>query len=156
MISPGEDVETISVASSEKMVSHHDIHEPQDLMMAQYSAPFNVAVAFHRDPKDPRSFSEASLNDAAIRALARKVKLEVLAGNKGNQKATRVTVTLKDGRRLVQEMDDFPGMPSKPLSRDELRQKFLMLTASLPAAERMFTQLIELQSVASVRDIQPE
>jgi len=124
--------------------------------MAQYSAPFNVAVAFYRDPKDPRSFSEDSLKDVAIRALARKVKLEVLAGNKGNQKATRVTVTLKDGRRLVQEMDDFPGMPSKPLSRDELRRKFLMLTESLPAAERMFTQLIELESVANVRDIGPE
>ena len=152
----GEDIEAITVASSEKMVSHHDIPEPQDLMMAQYSAPFNVAVAFYRDPKNPRSFSEDSLNDAAIRALARKVKLEVLAGNKGNQKATRVTVTLKDGRRFVQEMEDFPGMPSKPLSREELRQKFLMLTASLPAAERMFAQLIELESMSSVRDIQPE
>ena len=151
----GEDVEAISVASSEKMVSHHDIPEPQDVMMAQYSAPFNVAVAFYRDPQDPRSFSEHSLNDAAIRALARKVKLEVLADNKGNQKATRVTVTLKDGRRLVQEMDDFPGMPTKPLSPDELRRKFLMLTRSLPAAERMFTQLIELESLAGVRDIQP-
>jgi 2-methylcitrate dehydratase PrpD len=138
------------------MVSHHDIPEPRDLMMAQYSAPFNVAVAFYRDPQDPRAFSEESLNDAAIRTLARKVKLEILADNKGNQKATRVAVTLKDGRRLVQEMNDFPGMPTKPLSRDELRRKFLMLTASLPAAERMFTQLIELESVARVSDIQPE
>jgi 2-methylcitrate dehydratase PrpD len=137
------------------MVSHHDIPEPQDVMMAQYSAPFNVAVAFYRDPQNPGSFSEDSLNDPAIRALARKVKLEVLSDNKGNQKATRVTVTLKDGRRLVQEMDDFPGMPTKPLSRDELRQKFTMLTASLPAAERMFAQLIELESVARVIDIQP-
>ena len=151
----GEDVEAITVASSEKMVSHHDIPEPRDVMMAQYSAPFNVAVAFYRDPQNPRSFSEDSLNDPAIRALARKVKLEALSDNKGNQKATRITVTLKDGRRLVQQMDDFPGMPTKPLSRDELRQKFMMLTASLPAAARMFTQLIELESVARVSDIQP-
>jgi hypothetical protein len=53
-------------------------------------------------------------------------------------------------------MDDFPGMPTKPLSRDELRRKFLMLTRSLPAAERVFTQLIELESIARVSDIQPE
>lgn len=150
----GEDVESVAVASSEKMVSHHDIPEPQDLMMAQYSANFNVAIAFHRDPMDPRSFSEASLQDPAIRALARKVKLEVLADNKGNQKATRLTVTLKDGRRLTQELDDFPGMPSRPLSRDELRRKFLMLTADvLPSAERIFEQIDALESVANVRDI---
>ncbi len=152
----GEDVEAVTVESSEKMVSHHDIPEPQDLMMAQYSAPFNVAVAFYKDPKDPGSFSEASLDDAAVRALARKVKLEVLAGNEGNQKATRLTVTLKDGRKLVQALSDFPGMPSRPLSLEELRQKFLTLTASLPAAERLFAQLAELESVGNVRDVRPD
>ena len=82
--------------------------------------------------------------------------LQVLADNKGNQKATRLTVTLKDGRCLVQEMDDFPGMPSRPLSREALRQKFLMLTAeALPSAERVFEQFDALESVANVREITP-
>lgn len=153
----GEDVESIVVASSEKMVSHHYIPEPQDLMMAQYSAPFCVALAFYRDPKDPRVFSEESLMDPAIRALARKVKLEVLSGiKKDNQKASRVTVTLKDGRRFVQDMEDHPGMPQRPLTRDELRQKFGTLTAMLSAAsaDRIFTQFEALESVGNVGNMQ--
>jgi 2-methylcitrate dehydratase PrpD len=153
----GEDIESIVVASSEKMVSHHDIPEPQDLMMAQYSAPFCVALAFYRDPTDPRVFSEQSLGDPSIRALSRRVKLEVLKGNQsGNQKASRVTVARKDGRQFVVEMEDHPGMPQRPLTRDELRRKFDTLTASLPAASaaRIFNQFETLETIANVGDMQ--
>ena len=41
-----------------------------DLMMAQYSLPFCVALAHHREPRDPASFSMKSFNDPAIRSLA--------------------------------------------------------------------------------------
>ncbi|HEV7800156.1 MAG TPA: MmgE/PrpD family protein, partial [Burkholderiales bacterium] len=56
----GSDVASVSIATNEKVVSHHNILEPQDTMMAQYSVPFCVALALHRDPVDPRVFGEAS------------------------------------------------------------------------------------------------
>ena len=151
----GGDIASVVVASSAKMVSHHNIPEPQDVMMAQYSAPFCVALAFYRDPRDPRVFSDQSLNDSAIRALCRQVKLEVLKGT-DNEKASRVTVVLKDGRKLVQDMESFPGMPQQPLSRDQLREKFNTLTAALPAAsaDRIFTQFDALDTVVDAGKLQ--
>ena len=131
----GSDIAAITVAGGEKMVSYHNIPEPQDIAMAQYSTPFCIALAFHRDPLDPRVFSEESLNDPAIRALAKTVKVEQRKAEPGDHALiSRVTVKLKDGRELSREEREFPGMPSRPLTKDELSEKFLRLTEGRFAA----------------------
>ena len=153
----GEDIESIVVAGNEKLVSHHDIKEPQEITMAQYSVPFCMAVAFYRDPLDPNVFSEDSVNDSAIRALTRKVTVEVLENAPKDQgKASRVTVKLKDGRTLVKQMHSYPGMPEEPLSTADLRKKFDILTAALPKdrADRIFTQFLALENVENLRTIE--
>lgn len=152
----GNDVASITVAGSDKMVSHHNIPEPQDLAMAQYSTPFCVALALHRDPLDPRSFSEDSLNDPAVRTLARNVKIELRQGAPGDHAlVSRVVVRLKDGREFTREQHEFPGMPNRPLSRDELLDKFLKLTASRDRAkaERLFSQLAEAERLANIGEL---
>src|SRR4029077_15390528 len=101
----GEDIESVLVEGSEKIVSHHDIKEPQEITMAQYSVPFCMAVALYRDPLDPNVFSDTSLNDPAIRRLTRNVTVAVMKDAlKEHGKASRVTVKLKDGRSLVKQM----------------------------------------------------
>ena len=152
----GADIASVTVAGSDKMVSHHNIPEPQDLGMAQYSTQFCVALAFFRDPLDPKVFSEASLNDPEIRALCRKIKSEVRAEtDHRNPLASRVTVRLKDGREFVQDTQYYPGLPEQPLNRNELREKFSALTASLPkdVAQRTFTQLSALEALSDMREL---
>ena len=128
----GEDVADVTVAGSEKMLSHHNIAEPRDMAMAQYSTPFCVALACYRDPRNPRVFSEDAVNDGAIRALCRRVKLELRKQTAAdNPLASRVTIRLKDGRELIEEMQHFPGTPEQPLDRAALREKFETITAGL-------------------------
>jgi 2-methylcitrate dehydratase PrpD len=153
----GGDIESIRVAGSEKLVSHHAITDPQDLAMAQYSAPFSVALAFYRDPRDPKVFCDASLSDPAIRALCRRVSLELYAdGPRDNQLASRVTVRLKNGREIVQDTQYFPGMPQRPLSAGHLWNKFELLTASYaPArARQIFDRMGELEKVEDIRELE--
>jgi len=152
----GDDIASITVAGSEKMVSHHDIPEPRDMTMAQYSTPFCVALAFYRDPRDPQVFSEESRNDAKIRALARKVSVEVRRETTAaNPLASRVSVKLKDGRELTQEQQYFPGMPQQPLSRDELRAKFNAVAGALLGgkAQPLFDQLAAAETIADLRAV---
>jgi 2-methylcitrate dehydratase PrpD len=149
----GDEVESIHIIGSEKMASHHNIPEPQDLGTAQYSAPFSLAIAAFRDPRDPNVFCDAALNDAAIRALCRKVTLEASAEvTKNNKLASRVTVRLKDGREFSRDEQFFPGMPQRPLGTGQLWEKYARLTAALPAASaaRIFQQFLELESVANI------
>jgi 2-methylcitrate dehydratase PrpD len=117
------DVEAITVSGTSRMLERHNIPEPADLMLAQYSIPFCVALALHREARDPESYDEGALNDPDIRALTRRVRLvpETAGGGRGATGST-VTVTLADGRHLERHE------PSGLLEPGELEDKFLRLT----------------------------
>jgi 2-methylcitrate dehydratase PrpD len=145
----GADVAAIAIAGNEKMAKVNNIAQPKDVMMSQYSVPFCVALAHFRDPRDPRSFDESALRDPAIRALTEQVTVTIAEGTHNHATlAANVTVTLKDGRVLTRRVEDFKGTPQRPLSHDELREKFLMLTRHCRRAEmeRLFERLAHLES----------
>ena len=152
----GDDIASITVAGSEKMVSHHNIPEPNDMTMAQYSTPFCVALAFYLNPRDPNAFSEESRNDPKIRALCRNVKVELRKETtRENPLASRVSVKLKDGREFTQELPHFPGMPQQPLTHDQLREKFTTITRGVlgAGAEKVFSEFSALEKVAKMRGL---
>ena len=152
----GSDVASVAIASDEKVVSHHDIREPQDTMMCQYSVPFCVALALHRDPMDPRVFGEETLNDPSIREVCGNTTVsELPADKKKTRFSSVVTVKLKDGRELSVQADDFEGMPTRPLSREQLRAKFMKATAGTEAykPETVLARFEALEEHASVTSI---
>jgi 2-methylcitrate dehydratase PrpD len=117
-------------------------------MMAQYSLPFCVALAHHRNARDPRSFNARSFNDPAIRALAQRGTISVADEAKlGHTLAATVTVTLKNGTTLLQRVDGFKGTPDQPLDRAEMREKFLLLTRHCErgAMERLLGRLQDIE-----------
>jgi 2-methylcitrate dehydratase PrpD len=131
------------------MATVNNIPEPADLMMAQYSLPFCVALAHYKDARDPASFNMKSFNDPAIRALARLVTITVAEEAKhGHTIASTVSVTLKDGRVLTRRVDSFKGTPEQPLSVEEMRDKFLLLTRHCDhkAMARLFERLQNLEN----------
>src|SRR5262245_31143355 len=62
------------------MARVNNIPAPADVMLAQYSIPFSVALSVYRDPRDPRSFDESAVRDPDIRALAQRVAISVAEG----------------------------------------------------------------------------
>jgi 2-methylcitrate dehydratase PrpD len=118
----GAQVEAITVTGTERMVERHNILEPADLMLAQYSIPFSLALALHREARDPESWDETALADPQIRALCRRVKLVPEPGGEHGGMASTVTITLADGRRLEGHAEN--GM----LEQGELADKFSRLT----------------------------
>src|SRR6266700_5872881 len=71
----GVEVEAITITGNQRMVERHNILEPADLMLAQYSIPFCVALALYREARDPESYDQTALADPQIRALCRRVRL---------------------------------------------------------------------------------
>jgi 2-methylcitrate dehydratase PrpD len=143
-----DDVASIHIAGNPKMATINNIPAPADLMMAQYSLPFCVALAHRRDLRDPRSFSARTFNDPEIRSLATRVTITVSDEAKhGHTLASTVTVTLKDGRALTRRVADFKGTPESPLDRAEMREKFLLLTrhCDRTAMERLFERIQNLE-----------
>ena len=145
----GADVAAIHIAGNPKMATINNIPQPADLMMAQYSLPFNVALAHYREARDPRSYDAKAFNDPAIRALASRVTVSVSEEAKhGHTLAATVTVTLNDGRKLSQRVEHFKGTPEMPLDRAEMRDKFMLLTRDCDGAAmaRLFDRIQNLEA----------
>jgi 2-methylcitrate dehydratase PrpD len=147
-------IERVTVAGSRKMAELHGRQDPQDLVMAQYSIPFCVAVALLFDADDPRSFGESSLRDPAIQALCRRIDV-VDGGQHGWATTTRVRLT--DGRTLERQQDDFPGTPARSLDPSALQAKFMRLTTRLPQSDavRLHARLERIESEADLRWLGP-
>jgi 2-methylcitrate dehydratase PrpD len=146
----GEQVSSIHIAGNQKMATVNNIPAPKDLMMAQYSLPFCAALAHYHDARDPASFNARSLNNADIRSLASRVTISVADETRHghNSLVSTVTVTLNDGRKLARRVDSFKGTPELPLDRNEMRDKFLLLTrhCDRAAMARLFERLQNLEA----------
>ncbi len=143
----GAEVEAVAISGSERMATLHNIPEPADLMMAQYSVPFCAAVALYRDPRNPKSFADSALDDPDIRALTRRVTIEAAPHAPGHgAPATTVTVDLKGGRRLVASAED------GTLAAADLGDKFARLTRAAlgDRALPLFERLLHLEHEQSL------
>ncbi|MFC6669980.1 MmgE/PrpD family protein [Marinobacterium aestuariivivens] len=108
----------------------------------------------------PADFRTDALGDAAVHALGQRV--EVIAQPNDDPNAlgpAAVELKLSDGRRLVADIDDMPGSPSSPLSRDQHLQKFRSNWLSVPdvaaaeAAEGVIALVDNLEEVQDVRSL---
>jgi 2-methylcitrate dehydratase PrpD len=145
----GPDVASISIAGEERVAKVNNIPAPADLMMAQYSVPFCVALALYRDARDPQAFNDAAVRDPDIRALAAKVTITVdQEVHAHGALASTVAVTLKDGRTFTRRVEHFKGTPANPLAPDEMRDKFMRLTRKYRESDmvRLFTRLQQLEN----------
>ena len=73
----GAAIKEITIYGSEKMISHHNIQEPSDPLMAQYSIPYAVASAAFNDPFDPDTFGAIETHGDAVRQLSRNTTVKL-------------------------------------------------------------------------------
>jgi 2-methylcitrate dehydratase PrpD len=141
-----DDIQLITVAGSPRMAGVNNIPAPHDRLIAQFSIPFCVALSMVRDPVDPASFDEGVVADPAILALVKRVTMSAAPGQGNTDLTSTVTVTLKDGRVVSQRVTAFTGTPERPLDREGLHHKFMLLTKAHPEADmaRLFERLQRL------------
>ncbi len=153
-----QDVREIVVGGIEKLVTHHAIYQPKDLMMAQYSIPFCVALSLYFDPTDPDSFDDKKLKDKNLLAMMRKIRLNTdrEIEQKGWDRAARVTVDLRNKQRHSAMVVHFSGTPRNPLSRLEVEDKARKLTRGILSErqlELLFDTVLRLEKITDVSRI---
>lgn len=144
-----DDISTIRVRASAKVVSHHSAREAHEVMALQYSVPFCVAVALLEDADDPLAFGDRALRNPHVHALARKITCDPWLDAPSGW-ASEVRITLREGRTLESAYDDFLGTPTRPLSSAQLRAKFLRCAGTFADAEPLVEQL---QAITSMPDV---
>lgn len=145
-----DEIATLRLGVSAKVLSHHASRTPADIMQAQYSVPYVTAIAAHRDPSDPRSFSEDALSDVRIRTLAERIALQPRRSG-GEGWGVEMSVILRDGRSFEGTLDSFVGCPESPFTIERLRRKFMALTEGRRIdRDRTFRRL---ESILSLDDV---
>jgi 2-methylcitrate dehydratase PrpD len=142
-----EEISSIDVEGHHEMLDRHNILEPKDPMIAQYSVPFAIALAFFRDPKDPRSFDQSAVADQKIMALCKRVRLHREEGAGHMTPGASVTLTFHDGRVLKKRVVYFKGTPQSPADRNDVYEKFQLLTrdCSRQRMDEIFERLQDIE-----------
>ena len=101
-------------------------HRPPNEYVAKFSAPFNIAVAFVTGGVGLSAFTEKTVRDERVLALASKVRYVVNPNDPYPKAFTgHVRMTLKDGRVFEERQPHIRGGAREPLSRADIENKFL-------------------------------
>jgi len=101
-------------------------HRPANDYAAKFSTPFNIAVAFVTGGAGFEAFTEKTVRDPRILALASKVRYAVDPNNPYPKAYTgHIRMTLKDGRVFEERQPHIRGGMHEPLTREEIERKFL-------------------------------
>jgi 2-methylcitrate dehydratase PrpD len=126
------------------------------VLNAQMSLQYNLAVALYDGQVLLEQFTPQRIVDPEVVDLAARVDVvidpeqdRIYPGIYGGQ----VDIVLKNGRRLHKRVDYSKGMPENPMSREEIRRKFMSLAGvAIPARDA--AEVLELaESIFTVRDV---
>jgi len=130
----GDDVESIALGIPRIIQGRLTNPHPVDLQAAQMCLPFSVALASKIALKPGRvptlgvTDFEAGLADRSIHALEARTTIalddEVEAASNALSTAARVSVTLRDGRKLSMLVPAPKGSPSRPFTGEEHEARF--------------------------------
>jgi 2-methylcitrate dehydratase PrpD len=123
------------------------IAEPATAAEARFSTPYLVATALTHGSVRLAAFEPPRLEDEGTRSLMKRVELELDAGIDAAfpaQRAARVAIEARDGRRGEHLQPTRKGDPDLPLSDAELEAKYLELAAPVLGEEKARALLARL------------
>jgi 2-methylcitrate dehydratase PrpD len=160
------DVERIDVGCrAEHSLTHVGaIYEPRDVLGAQFSMPFSLAICIAKRSNDLKLYTDPAVwRDPEVLELAHRVYLHFdprLAAHKRPGEphgyGCHIKVTLTDGRVLEKEEEYQKGNPKKPLSPAESNDKFRRLACtafSRDRTEKLVNAVRRLEELTDAREL---
>jgi len=156
------DVAAVEVGVARALVDQQfEDYEPHNLVDAQFSTPYAVALILHGHEAAPNWYDPAIFDSPRIRTTMRRVTLRLDAEMERlfvekRMAAATVKVTGVDGTIEFARVDHAHGDYENPLSDDELDHKYRGLAAvaiDSGAAEELLTKIRSLEQVARAADL---
>jgi 2-methylcitrate dehydratase PrpD len=126
---------------------------------AAFSYEYVVAMAFLFGSVKPEHFTEKAIRNPKVTDFIKKIKLTAAEDIKFEK--ARMTVTLKDGRKLTETVTKVKGDPqTNPMTHDDIIAKFWVNVdfsqkISRKKAEELLDKLLNLEKLDSVRKLIP-
>jgi 2-methylcitrate dehydratase PrpD len=155
-----EAIEKITVEQMPREVrTVGNIVEPQDIISAQFSGRFGVALRLIKGSNGFRDYTEENIKDPAILSLIHKIDYianEAVGTKSAASAPAVVTVRLANGEVYKKRADYAKGTINNPLNIDELKDKFRMLThpdLSSESAENIIEMLMNLEEIDDISQL---
>lgn len=132
---------------------------PRTRETADHSLPYCTAAALYDGDVNLETFDEARFTDPALVAFTAKVEVlhdATLDARYPNGIPNRITLTLKDGRRLVKEVEFPRGHAHNPMTDAEVEAKFRRVVEPKYGGQRaseMLARCWEFEKLTSVTDL---
>lgn len=149
-------VRSLDVVGSRHMAHTHNDHAPESLTGAQYSMPFTVAMTLLHDMNNPYVLTEEKLWDPEVRELA--LRINVAEGPKFDEfdphldPHAEITIDL-DGDRIVIPVAGFKGLPSNPMSFDDVCGKFRGHAVPMVGSQRAESIIETVRHIEDIDDV---
>jgi 2-methylcitrate dehydratase PrpD len=154
------DITNIHCSLTKSSAQRVGVEYPSTVEAAKFSAAYVIAYSLvHGTPRIP-AFTEAALNDARVKAVARLVTASAdpdLPDGMGESPA-KLKITLKDGQVFEQRRDYATGSNQVPMTQAQVEEKFLDCAAqalSADAAKKILAALNALPDRPSFSDVWP-
>ena len=148
-------IESVEVGYPRTVYDHVAITSPHDLLGMQFSTSYSLALTILKGANTPREYTMEALADPEIRAFASRVRIREdadLTRLEGKYPA-RVKVRTKAGGVHEELVLDPRGSPGRPLSNDEIDDKFRSQAAPVLGAEGCDKVLRTLRNVDALDDM---
>lgn len=132
---------------------------PENPYAAKFSLQFCIAAAIVLKDLSDRTFTVENINNPAVRALMEKIKVKV---NKElddefkqdpNQWSHRLTICLKNGETITEQVDYPIGDFKNPFDWEMADRKFRLLTEDMIGGEGVTRLLDKLHNLETIQDI---
>ncbi len=158
-----EDLRRGQIAVHELVPKTMNFDHPENGYEAKFSIPFCVATAMREGSVKMSHFNDERVRESGMQQIMGCVETVVHPELRGyetflDKEFTDVTLELKDGRTLqtrVWRLNN-RGSKGRPITLEELKEKFLDCTGSRygkEAAMGVFQKLAELEKVADIREV---
>lgn len=132
--------------------------DPQDGLQGKFSLPYTVATSLVRGLPLIEHFEDGAVRDPVVRDVMRRLRVNEDA-SRGDLSSTMtgryavVTVTDDRGRTWSARVDDARGSATRPLTSDEVDEKFLGCVRPVFGDEGAVTLLGRLRTIGSLRSV---
>ena len=129
---------------------------PTTALEGKFSLQFQMAIGVLEHRAGIAQFVDDKVRDPRTRELMERVHVYVdpeIEALGYNEMRMRVKITLKDGRVLAGYADRAKGHPRKPMSREELRAKFMDCATLVMPSDRAEAVLARLWAIGDLRRV---
>lgn len=143
------DVERVTIQLPEESARQLGRTDIRNTLDAQMSMPFGVAVALVRGDADLEHFLPEQLDDPMVHQAMRRIDLVVDEAMSSDQRP-QVELRTLDGRCHVLQLHDALGSRTRPLTAQQVRDKFVRLTVDVLPEDRVKSLLDSVERLETL------